>query len=131
MTSLSSAHIILQLNSDNAGEGSHPRDPLLTTVEGERFEEAACREMFEETGVRIENPGPQVARRVTTFRWIDGELVEADERFFLIRIKSRWQVSDQGWTDLERRVVKRIRWWSRANLSPQTNKSFRRIWRRF
>jgi 8-oxo-dGTP pyrophosphatase MutT (NUDIX family) len=83
---------------------------------GENFEEAACREMLEETGVRLENPGPEVARRVRTFRWIDGGLVEADERFFLVRVTVPLQIPNERWTDLEREFVVGSGWWSRADL---------------
>ena len=42
---------------------------------GESFEEAACREMVEETGLRIDDPGPQVARREASFQLPTGEMV--------------------------------------------------------
>jgi hypothetical protein len=72
--------------------------------------------MFEEIGMRIDNPGAEVGRRVTTFRRIDGELLEADERFFLVRIRHHVQLSDERWTDLEREVVRGSRWWSQRDL---------------
>jgi 8-oxo-dGTP pyrophosphatase MutT (NUDIX family) len=82
---------------------------------GESFEEAACREMLEETGFRVDDPGPQVARREASFPLPTGEMVTADERFFLIRIEDL-EVSADNWTELEHDVISAHRWWSRADL---------------
>jgi 8-oxo-dGTP diphosphatase len=82
---------------------------------GESFEEAACREMLEETGLAIVNPGPQLARREASIPLPSGELVVSDERFFLIRLHAL-QVSADNWTALEREVMSDHRWWSRADL---------------
>jgi 8-oxo-dGTP diphosphatase len=82
---------------------------------GESFEVAACREMLEETGLRINDPGPQVARRTASFRLLTGEMVTADERFFLIRIHEL-EVSAENWTELEHDVMTAHRWWSHADL---------------
>jgi 8-oxo-dGTP pyrophosphatase MutT (NUDIX family) len=90
---------------------------------GESFEEAACREMLEETGVRIDDPGPQVARREASFQLPTGEMVAADERFFLILIQDL-EVSAKNWTELEHDVMSAHRWWSHADLKSTTD----RIW---
>ena len=82
---------------------------------GESYEVAACREMLEETGLRIDDPGPQVARRITTFQLPSGEVVSADERFFIIRVDAL-RISNERWTDLEREVMAEHRWWSSADL---------------
>ena len=103
----------------------HRAGPLAGTVfwatpgggldPGESYEDAACRELMEETGKRIDHPGPQVARRRAHFRAPDGEMVAADERFFLIR-GADGQVASDGWTDLERVVMGEHRWWSPVEL---------------
>ncbi len=82
---------------------------------GETYEEAARREMFEEVGLRIEDPGPQIARREATFPLSDGTLAHADERYFLLKVDDL-AVSSTGWTDLERDVMTDHRWWSREDL---------------
>jgi 8-oxo-dGTP diphosphatase len=82
---------------------------------GESYEAAARREMLEETGMLIDDPGPQVAQRTTAFQVPDGQMVSADERFFLIRV-SGLQISTQRWSDLEREIMAEHRWWSRADL---------------
>lgn len=78
---------------------------------GESFEDAAKRELFEETGFRIDDPGPQVARREFVLRLHDGEEVMADERFYLVRMADT-VLSREGWTELERRTMTDHRWWT-------------------
>ena len=78
---------------------------------GETFEAAALRELFEETGIVVAHPGPQVATREAVFRAADGEPVRADERYFLIRT-DRPALSREGWTALEREVMTAHRWWT-------------------
>jgi 8-oxo-dGTP pyrophosphatase MutT (NUDIX family) len=87
---------------------------------GESFEGAACREMIEETGLHIDDPGPQVARREASFRLPSGEMVTADERFFLIRIRDL-EVSAENWTALEHEVMSAHRWWSHTDLKSTTD----------
>ena len=82
---------------------------------GESYEAAACREMLEETGFRIDDPGPQIAQRRAVFQVPDGRMVSADERFFLIRV-DRLQLSTQHWSDLEREIMAEHRWWSLGDL---------------
>lgn len=79
--------------------------------EGESFEEAAVRELSEEVGLAIPHPGPQVARREAIFRSPDGEMIQADERFFRIDV-DRITLNRGGWTELEREVMAEHRWWS-------------------
>jgi len=88
---------------------------------GESFEAAACRELLEETGLHIDDQGSQVARREASFQLAStGEMVTADERFFLIRIHDL-EVSAENWTELERDVMSAHRWWSHAELKSTTD----------
>ena len=82
---------------------------------GESYEQAACRELREEVGLHITDPGPQVARREAIFQMPDGEMAHADERFFLVRA-GELNLSQEGWTDLEREVMTEHRWWPQAEL---------------
>jgi 8-oxo-dGTP pyrophosphatase MutT (NUDIX family) len=79
--------------------------------EGETFEQAAIRELAEETGLTISHPGPQVARREAVFRSPEGQTIKADERFFLVKT-SEAELSREGWTSPEREVMAEHRWWS-------------------
>jgi 8-oxo-dGTP pyrophosphatase MutT (NUDIX family) len=84
--------------------------------EGETFEQAAIRELREETGIRVESVGPQVAQREFVLQLSDGEQVVADERFFRVEAKEATLSRDE-WTADEVEVMVAYRWWSRAELS--------------
>jgi 8-oxo-dGTP diphosphatase len=84
--------------------------------EGETFEQAAIRELREETGIRVESVGPQVGRREFVLQLSDGEHVVADERFFRVEAKEA-TLSRDGWTAEEAEVMVAHRWWSRDELS--------------
>jgi 8-oxo-dGTP diphosphatase len=83
---------------------------------GESYEAAACREMFEETGIGIDDPGQQIAQRSVTFTMVDGEQVSSDERYFLVRV-ARSRLSSMHWTELERAAIAEQRWWRRSELA--------------
>jgi len=83
---------------------------------GETFEQAACRELLEEIGLHIEDPGPQIAKREALIPLPTGETALADERFFLVRVNDL-ALSRERWTDFERDVMVEHRWWTRAELS--------------
>ena len=86
----------------------------------ETFEEAAVRELFEETGIRNVNPGPDVGRREFVLRLPSGKEVMAEERFFLIRHDGS-ALSRDGWTEAEVKVMADHRWWSRDDLAQTTD----------
>jgi hypothetical protein len=73
-------------------------------AEGETFEQAAIRELFEETGFVAETAGPQIAQRFASFALPTGELVEADERYFVVRVHQH-TVSNAHRTEMERTML--------------------------
>ena len=84
--------------------------------QGEDYARAARRELLEETGFSINDPGPVVEQRTVTFQLPDGEMAFADERFFLIRIDEAQVLSTKRWTDLEHEVMAAHHWWSADEL---------------
>ena len=96
------------------------RDPFWVTAggecePGESFEDAARRELFEETGI-IADPGPEIARMTPEFITVEGEPVQADERFFLVRVAEA-VIDTSRHTALEQRLMTQHRWFTRAELA--------------
>jgi 8-oxo-dGTP diphosphatase len=82
---------------------------------GEDYATGARRELFEETGLDLDC-GPEVARRFVEFTTLEDVPVVADERYFLVRTDAP-QIATGGHTELERRVMRDWRWFTRAELT--------------
>lgn len=83
--------------------------------ENETFEDAARRELYEETGIEIEAVGKAVAEREFVMKLPSGEDVLAQERFFLVRV-ARQELLYEHWTGIEKEVMAEHRWWSAQEL---------------
>lgn len=84
---------------------------------GETDREAAVRELFEETGVRVaesELLGPVMTRRVV--HGYTDVVVAQEDAFFACWVPA-FEVSDAGHTAEERLVMTDHRWWSREDLA--------------
>ncbi len=77
---------------------------------GETFEQAAIREMREETGIALMNVGPIIASRQVVLQISSGEHVLEDERYFRVELSSD-RISLDGWTAHERGSMTAYRWW--------------------
>ena len=77
---------------------------------GESFKEAAQRELFEETGIKIDTVGKYIAERKFLLTLPSGEQVDAQERFFVVRTEDARLTSDNQ-TDEERQVMTDYKWW--------------------
>ncbi|GAB7198167.1 NUDIX hydrolase [Dickeya zeae] len=90
---------------------------------GETFEQAAVRELWEETGIRRQDPGPCIATRTFTMAMPDGNTVVADERFFVIPITDS-TLHTGNWTAHEQEVMRDHHWWSRDELLATQDKVY-------
>ncbi len=86
---------------------------------GESFETAAMRELFEETGIRVQKIDAPIANREVMLLTPDGEQVLAIEQYFAIAASDE-QVSYAGWTRQEISVIAEHRWWSATELAQMT-----------
>ncbi|MFD9269368.1 NUDIX hydrolase [Streptomyces goshikiensis] len=82
----------------------------------ETREEAALRELAEETGIKDVELGPVLWHRYCSFPF-DGRRWEQDEWYFLARTRTvRAETVMGGLTELERRSVSGARWWTSEEL---------------
>lgn len=95
------------------------RPPLWATAggeadPGESYEDAARRELWEETGIRVE-PGSPIAVQESDFTTFAGEPVHAVEHYFCVRVESR-HLDFSGHTGSEQAVMKQHQWLSLSDL---------------
>jgi 8-oxo-dGTP pyrophosphatase MutT (NUDIX family) len=73
--------------------------------------DGAARELFEETGLRVEPAelGEPVFREVAEFSF-DGRDYRQEQEFFVLRVP-KWQVDTVGFDPVEQRSIDAHRWW--------------------
>lgn len=77
---------------------------------GETFEQAAIRELREETGIYVDDVGQSLTERTFEMTLPSGEVVLAHEQFYLIKIDNE-DISSSGWTEDEKSVIDNYYWW--------------------
>ena len=86
---------------------------------GESLEQAARRELLEETGVDVRELGSPVRKDYVEFPF-EGRLLRQHQTYFRVRVGVA-VVDVSGWTELERRTVAEYRWWSADELRTTTD----------
>jgi 8-oxo-dGTP pyrophosphatase MutT (NUDIX family) len=82
---------------------------------GESAEQAAVREVFEEVGYRLPDPGPAVATRRASFTFL-GRTFEQFDTFFVARVPHRLELDASSWTETERGSILGWAWWTVPDL---------------
>jgi 8-oxo-dGTP pyrophosphatase MutT (NUDIX family) len=115
-----SGHVLLFCAGDPARPtaGTWWFPPGGGVEDDETDEQAALRELREETGLVLESVGSPIATRRVRFNF-EGSVLDSDEVYFIVRV-DRFDLDDAGWTDTERRVVVEHRWWSQKELAETT-----------
>lgn len=80
----------------------------------ESFEQAALRELREETGIIKNDVGPQVATRSFPMMLPSGETVLAEEHFFIVNVE-KTDTDKSGWSNNERKVIRDQYCWKNFN----------------
>jgi ADP-ribose pyrophosphatase YjhB (NUDIX family) len=81
---------------------------------GESYAQAARRELCEETGIDAE-VGSVIAVRHTEFMMPEGDMVSAEEHYFVVRAPGA--IDHSGNPDpVERDIIAKARWWSLEEL---------------
>jgi 8-oxo-dGTP pyrophosphatase MutT (NUDIX family) len=91
----------------------------------ETIQQAAKRELYEETGLTIEtdNLGELIWRNQFEFQTDAGEKVLADEYFFMVRVTNA-KISCANWTKEESELISECRWWSIEQLKTTSDQVF-------
>lgn len=84
-------------------------------LEGESFEVAAIRELYEETGVEVLSVGECIACSEFLWQMPDGEQVNAVERYYVVHSHDE-HCSAVRWSEQEREVICEAKWWSGSEL---------------
>lgn len=86
---------------------------------GETHHDAACRELFEETGMVADDLGESVWSDDFVVDYTGGDHDAGHAEFYLLRTTA-FTPSDENWTPEERGDILEHRWWSVADLESTT-----------
>jgi 8-oxo-dGTP pyrophosphatase MutT (NUDIX family) len=115
---IADGRVLLQQGFDPGRPGDGPwwLTPGGGLDDGESLEDAAVREVLEETGHRLspEQLGPVVATRVANFEF-EGRRFRQAESFFAVHVE-RFTPQHHGWDALEQRALLDHRWWTLEEL---------------
>lgn len=84
--------------------------------EGESHEQAAVRELFEETGFQVDTVGQPVWTETIPLPYDEAIYPAAYQEFFVVRCSEEFEPDRSGWTESEHVDVTQWRWWGVAEL---------------
>lgn len=91
--------------------------------EGESFEEALKREIYEELGLELTEEVPCVFYRTPLYELKNGETVQSEERFYLVYCDEE-SFSYEGWSESETKRMTAGKWWSAKDIRQSEEKFF-------
>lgn len=91
--------------------------------DGESFEEALKRELFEELGIELTEPASFVFYRNPRYELKNGETVQSEERFYLVCLDET-EFSYTNWTESENKRMTAGKWWSAEEIKATGEKFF-------
>lgn len=112
--------------------GSDPADPhrggFWWTPGGgiddhESIIEGTTRELWEEVGLRVDDLGSTVLRRVGEFPF-GGRWIRQTEEFFIVEVEAGFEPRPQHFEPLEREAINEMRWLTVAGLGALTDPSY-------
>lgn len=91
--------------------------------EGESFDDALKREVYEELGVQLTKECPEVYYRNPIYTLQSGEKVQSVEKFFLVALEEE-SFSFDHWTESEKKRMLAGKWWSVEEIEKSEDEFF-------
>ncbi|CAB4626945.1 unannotated protein [freshwater metagenome] len=115
-----SGRFLLMLSHWSPESGLEPRwvSPGGGIEPGEELLLAASRELFEETGLKVEASqfSPKLAELEFVQPWPNGDFETGVAHFFKLQIQEEIEVDRSFWTTEEHRDILEVRWWEPKSL---------------
>lgn len=94
---------------------------------GESYNEAAVRELYEETGLTLEI-GPLLKERDEVYAVARSTPARWLEKYFLVECPSDSNIFAAEWTEEEKCTIQKWKWWSVKEMQNENSTSFKPEW---